>query len=70
MKFLLYFFSISTVLLILISNPKSSNLNNFMNQDNLIELTNNNQIVLQKIIMTCVLIFFVLTIYSIIYASG
>lgn len=70
MKFLLYFVSICTILLILVSSPKTSSINNFINQDKLMELTNNNQIFLQKIIMISVLLFFILTTYSIIYSNS
>jgi len=70
MKFLLYLISISTILLILISSPKSTSINNFINQDQIVELTSNNQIFLQKLIIVNVLMFFILTSYSIIYLGN
>nr|YP_010865254.1 preprotein translocase subunit G [Campylaephora boydenii]WGT74199.1 preprotein translocase subunit G [Campylaephora boydenii] len=67
MKFLWYLISLSIIFLILVSNPKANGLGNFINQDKIIKLNNNSQILLQKIIMIMILLFFTLTIYCIIY---
>lgn len=67
MKFLWYLISIATIFLILVSNPKTNSVGNFINQDKIIKLNNNSQMLLQKIIMVMTLLFFILTIYCIIY---
>ncbi len=66
MKFLWYITSILTIFLILINNPKMSGTSNLGNQNNLINLTSNNQSFLQKSIIVNILIFLLLTIFSII----
>jgi len=67
MKFLWYLSSFFTVFLILASNPKANGVGNFINQDKVIKLNNNSQLLLQKLIMIMILLFFTLTIYCIIY---
>nr|QCI04494.1 Preprotein-translocase subunit g [Antithamnion hubbsii] len=65
MKFLWYITSILTIFLILINNPKTNGLSNLGSQNNLINLTSNNQVILRKIIIINILIFLLLTIFSI-----
>ena len=67
MKFLWYFICLSTIFLILVSNPKTNAVGNFISQDKMIKLNNNSQILLQRIIMIMIILFFILTIYCIIY---
>lgn len=67
MKFLWYLISFSIMFLILVSNPKANGVSSFINQENIIKLNSNSQILLQKILMLMVLLFFTLTIYCIIY---
>ena len=67
MKFLWYLISFAIAFLILVSSPKANGVGNLINQDKIIKLNNNSQMLLQKIIMIMILLFFTLTIYCIIY---
>ena len=67
MKLLWYFISVCTISLILLSSPKANGVGNFINQDKIIKLNNRSQILLQKFIIIVILLFFILTIYCIIY---
>jgi protein translocase SecG subunit len=67
MKLLWYFISLCTIFLILVSSPKTNGVGSFINQDKIIKLNNSNQILLQKVIMIVILLFFTLTIYCILY---
>ena len=66
MKFLWYCLNILVIVLILATNPKTSSINNLINQEKTIKLNSNNQVFLQRIIMLLVLLFFIITIFFIV----
>lgn len=67
MKFSWYCLSILIIVLILATNPKTSSINNLINQEKTIKLNSNNQVSLQRIIMLLVLLFFIITIFLIVH---
>lgn len=67
MKFLWYCLSLLIIILILATNPKTSSINNLINQEKTIKLNSNNQVFLQRIIMFLVLLFLITTIFFIVY---
>lgn len=69
MKFLWYFISFCTVLLILINNPKVSSIGNIGNQGQAFSFTRSNKKTLEVITIINILIFFILTINFVLYIS-
>ena len=67
MKLLWYCLSIFIIVLILATNPKTSSINNLINQEKTIKLNSNNQVFLQRAIMLLVLLFFIITIFFIVH---
>lgn len=67
MKFLWYSLSLLIIVLILATNPKTSSINNLINQEKTIKLNSNNQLFLQRAIMLLVLLFFIVTILFIVH---
>lgn len=65
-KLLLYLLSILIIFLILFNSPSSNNLNNFINQNKLLNFSSN-QIFIQKIIFTMVILFIILNIIYSVY---
>nr|YP_009394570.1 preprotein-translocase subunit g [Vertebrata thuyoides]ARW63132.1 preprotein-translocase subunit g [Vertebrata thuyoides] len=62
-KLLWYFFSLLTIFLILISNPKTNGLNISGNQNKVLNFSSN-QVVIQRLIFFSLLMFFTFTLIS------
>nr|YP_010903692.1 Preprotein translocase SecG subunit [Hypnea wynnei]WCH56544.1 Preprotein translocase SecG subunit [Hypnea wynnei] len=67
MRFMWYLVSIIIISLVLINNPKANNLNNFGQQSNTFSFTRSTQQSLNWIIAGNVLLFFLFTIFSLLF---
>nr|YP_010902897.1 Preprotein translocase SecG subunit [Hypnea flava]WCH54951.1 Preprotein translocase SecG subunit [Hypnea flava] len=69
MKFIWYLVSIVIICLVLINNPKANNLNNFGQQSNTLSFTRSTQQSLNWIIALNVVLFFLFTIFALLFIN-
>nr|YP_010726379.1 Preprotein translocase SecG subunit [Hypnea brasiliensis]WCH55350.1 Preprotein translocase SecG subunit [Hypnea brasiliensis]WDY84854.1 Preprotein translocase SecG subunit [Hypnea brasiliensis] len=69
MKFIWYLVSIVIICLVLINNPKANNLNNFGQQANTFSFTRSTQQSLNWIIAINVILFFLFTIFALLFIN-
>nr|WCH54752.1 Preprotein translocase SecG subunit [Hypnea edeniana] len=67
MRFIWYLVSIIIICLVLINNPKANNLNNFGQQSNTFSFTRSTQQSLNWIIAINVILFFLFTIFALLF---
>nr|YP_009295657.1 preprotein translocase subunit G [Mastocarpus papillatus]AOL58141.1 preprotein translocase subunit G [Mastocarpus papillatus] len=68
MKLIWYLISLIIICLILINNPKGTNLGSFGNQGSILNATRSNQKTLQILIVVNIFCFFLLTILLLLYS--
>nr|QCI07260.1 Preprotein-translocase subunit g [Hypnea pannosa] len=67
MRFIWYLISIIIICLVLVNNPKANNLSNFGKQLNTLNLTRSTQQSLNWLIAVNVILFFLFTIFSLLF---
>lgn len=68
MKLIWYVISLIIICLILINNPKATNLGSFGNQGSILNATRSTQKTLQTIIAVNIVVFFLLTIFFLLHS--